>query len=255
LRFPLSKKAQFVTECGIVGEAILRTQQDFDPRDRKNYALEETSARRLLLWLIRGLFRAVSVIQVEGQENLPLDGPVILAANHVNNFDVFPMQLAAPRPIFFMAKAELFNPLLDPLLRTLGAFPVNRGEKDEWALLHARRVLAHGQTLGMFPEGKRSRGGGLSVAKTGAARMAIEMRCPIVPMVVIGTDVLFKRLPRRSHVSIKLLPPILPGSNDTPLSLTDRLMFSIAFELPANMRGVYAEIPRGFGGWQRPFRD
>jgi 1-acyl-sn-glycerol-3-phosphate acyltransferase len=225
----------------------LSITQDFDPRNRKKYYLEETLARRFVFWLIRGLFHTIMVMKVRGQEHLPLDGPVIIAANHVTNFDAFPMQLAVPRAICFMGKAELFNPPLDLLLRILCAFPVNRGEKDEWALRHARNVLAHRQTLGMFPEGTRSRGRGLAVAKTGTARMAIEMNCPIIPMAVIGTDTFFKRFPHRSKVTIKLLPPILPSSNDTPLSLTDRLMFTLAAELPESIRGVYAEVPQGFG--------
>ena len=187
------------------------------------------------------------VMKAEGLENFPLDGPVILAANHVTNFDVFPMQFAVPRAICFMGKAELFNSVLDPLLRVLCAFPVNRGEKDEWALRHAGKVLTHRQTLGMFPEGKRSKGRGLSVAKTGTARLAIETNCPIIPVTVIGTDKFFQRFPHRSPVTVKLLPPILPNPNDTPLSLTDRLMFTIAAELPESMRGVYTEVPKGFG--------
>lgn len=225
----------------------MSVQQDFDPRDRKKYYLEDTPARRFVLWSVRNLFNTVMVMKVVGQENFPFDGPVIVAANHVTNFDVFPMQFALPRIVCFMGKSELFTALLDPLLRVLCAFPVNRGEKDDWALRHARKVLNHGKILGMFPEGKRSRGRGLSVAKTGTARMAIEMNCPIIPMTVVGTDKFFKQFPHRSLVTIKLLSPILPNSNDTPLSLTDRLMFTLASELPESMRGVYAETPKGFG--------
>ena len=174
--------------------------------------------------------------------------PVVIACNHVNNFDVFPMQLSLPRPIFFMAKAELFKfPLMDVALPNLGAFPVYRGEKDAWAMRHARKVLEHRQTLGMFPEGTRNKGRGLGVAKTGTARMAIETGSPIVPMVVTGTDQFFKHFPRRADVTVKLLPPLLPDPGETPLSLTDRLMFSMAAALPEEMRGVYAEIPKGFG--------
>jgi 1-acyl-sn-glycerol-3-phosphate acyltransferase len=228
-------------------EAILNIQQDFDSRDRKKYYLEETNTRRFLFWLIRVFFDTVTVIKLEGRENFPLEGPVIIAANHVTNFDAFPMQFAVPRAICFMGKAELFNTLLDPLLRVLCAFPVNRGDKDEWALRHARKVLAHGQTLGMFPEGTRSKGRGLAVAKTGTARMAIEINCPIIPATVVGTDQVLKRFPRRSDLTIKLLPPILPNPGDTPLSLTDRLMFTLAAGLPESMRGVYAEVPKGFG--------
>jgi 1-acyl-sn-glycerol-3-phosphate acyltransferase len=226
----------------------LNLQHYFDPRDKKKYYLEETPVRRFIFWLIRIFFDSVTVLKMEGSENVPTDGAVIIAANHVTNFDAFPMQFAVPRAICYMGKAELFNNLLlDPLLRILCAFPVNRGEKDEWALHHARKVLMHGQTLGMFPEGKRSKGRGLSVAKTGTARMALDMNCPIVPVAVVGTDQVFKRFPRRSDLTIKVLPPIFPNSSDTPLSLTERLMFTLAAELPESMRGVYDEASNGFG--------
>jgi 1-acyl-sn-glycerol-3-phosphate acyltransferase len=226
----------------------LNTQLDVDPRDRKKYYMEETHVRRFLLGLARQFFRAFMVLEVEGLENFPVDGPVIIAANHITNFDVFPMEFSVPRAICYMGKAELFNTPLDPLLRVLCAFPVIRGEKDEWALRHARKVLANGYTLGMFPEGTRSKGRGLAVAKTGTARMAIEMNCPIMPMIVVGTDHLFKQFPRRSRVTIKMFPPIWPTPGDTPLSLTDHLMFTLAAGLPESMRGVYAEVPKGFGG-------
>jgi 1-acyl-sn-glycerol-3-phosphate acyltransferase len=168
-------------------------------------------------------------------------------ANHVTNFDVFPMQFALPRPIFFMGKAELFkNPLMDLILRNLSGFPVNRGEKDQWAMRHAARVLDHGLTLGMFPEGKRSKGKGLNVAKTGAARLAIEANCPIVLMAVTGSDKFFRRFPHRARVQIKMLPALWPKPEETPLALTDRMMFTLARALPEEMRGVYAELPRGF---------
>jgi 1-acyl-sn-glycerol-3-phosphate acyltransferase len=135
---------------------------------------------------------------------------------------------------------------MDVALRNLGAFPVYRGEKDAWAMKHARRVLAHGQILGMFPEGTRNKGRGLGVAKTGTARMAIESNSPIVPMVLIGTDRFFQHFPRRTIVTVKLLTPLQPNPGETPLALTDRLMFSMAANLPEEMRGVYTETPKGF---------
>jgi len=222
------------------------TSPSFDPRDKKIFVFHATLFRKIVLALIRAVFSLVMDLRVVGREYYPLDGPVILAANHVTNFDVFPMQFALPRPIFYMGKAELFNIALDLILRNLGAFPVNRGEKDEWAMRHAAKVLEHGQTLGMFPEGTRSKGKGLNVAKTGTARLALEANCPIVPMAVIGTDTFFKKFPRRARVVIRMLPPILPRPNDTPLSLTDHLMFTLATGLPASLRGVYSEVPKGF---------
>ena len=197
--------------------------------------------------MLRNFFKLIMKLDVLGGENLPADGAVVLAANHVTNFDVIPMQLSIPRPIFFMGKASLFKiPIFEAAIRDLGAFPVYRGEKDEWAIRHAARVLGNGQVLGMFPEGTRSKGKGLGLAKTGSARLALDANCPIVPMAVIGTGGFFKRFPQRAPVTIKLLPPILPKPGETPLSLTDRVMFALARELPEDKRGVYAEVPKGF---------
>lgn len=220
-----------------------------DPRDKLHFAFHATPFRKFVVFLLGALFKPIMKLDVRGAENLPADGAVVLAANHVTNFDVIPMQLSVPRPIFFMGKASLFKiPVFEAAIRDLGAFPVHRGEKDEWALRHAARVLEHGQVLGMFPEGTRSKGKGLSVAKTGSARLALDANCPIVPMAVIGTDGFFKHFPRRNLVTVKILPPILPKPGETALSLTDRVMFALARELPAAMRGVYAEVPKGFGG-------
>ncbi|MBI3739376.1 MAG: 1-acyl-sn-glycerol-3-phosphate acyltransferase [Chloroflexi bacterium] len=221
---------------------------EFDPRDRKTFYFHATPLRKLTVWLLDHIFRLFMVMDVRGLENFPMDGAVIVASNHVGNFDVFPMQLALPRPIFFMGKAELFKfSLIDILFRNFGAFPVYRGEKDAWALRHARKVLDHGQTLGMFPEGTRSKGRGLGVAKTGTARLAIEANCPIVPMALVGVDRFFARFPHRARVIVTFLSPLLPKPDETPLALTDRLMFALASALPEDLRGVYAEMPRGFG--------
>ena len=217
-----------------------------DPRDKKKFYFTDTPQRRALMGAIRFLFRFVMEMEVQGLENFPHQGPVIIAANHVTSFDVFPIQFALPRPIFFMGKAELFqNPLMDLVIRNLSGFPVNRGDKDQWSMRHAAKVLNHGQVLGMFPEGKRSKGKGLGVAKTGTARLAIDADCPIIPIAVTGSDQFFKPFIRRARVQIKLLPPIMPKTGETPLALTDRLMFTLAQALPEEMRGVYAEMPKG----------
>ena len=219
-----------------------------DPRDRKQFVFHETPRRRFIQWALTQLFRPIMKLEVRGAENVPLDGALIVACNHVTNFDVIPMQISLPRPIFFMGKAELFKFfLIDIVFRNAGAFPVYRGEKDAWAMRHAGKVLEHGQTLGMFPEGHRSKGKGLGVAKTGTARLAIEANCSILPMAITGSDEFFKHFPRRTHVTVTFLPPLFPKPDETPLALTDRLMFSLASALPEELRGVYAEMPKGFG--------
>jgi len=218
-----------------------------DPRDKKKFYFADTPQRRALILLARTLFLPVMKYDVTGLENFPREGAVIVAANHVTSFDVFPMQFALPRVIFYMAKSELFkNPIMDVLIRNLSGFPVQRGEKDQWAMDHALKILRHGETLGMFPEGTRSRGGGLKVAKTGTAKLAIEAGCPIVPMTIVWSDKFFRKFPRRARVHIQIQPPIEPKPGESPLALTDRLMFTLARSLPVEIRGVYTETPQGF---------
>ena len=213
-----------------------------DRRFKTSYPIEETTFHRVLVATIKAIFKSLMKMEVTGMENLPKKGAVIVAANHVTNMDIFPMQLALNRPIFFMGKAELFqNSLVHYLFRNLGAFPVYRGERDEWAFQHSLRLLHAGQVLGMFPEGTRSRGRGLKVAKTGAARLSIDVQCPLIPMSIDGSQRFFKGFPRRNQVTIIIGEEILPEKGELPISLTDRLMFQMARNLPVELRGVYAE--------------
>jgi 1-acyl-sn-glycerol-3-phosphate acyltransferase len=170
------------------------------------YPLEETGFHRFVVNTLRALFKTIMTLEISGEGNLPVEGAVIVAGNHVTNLDIFPMQLALNRPIFFMGKAELFkNPIVHFAFRNLGAFPVYRGERDEWAIMHSKRVLSAGQVLGMFPEGTRSRGRG------------------------------------RNRVRIKIGESIWPESGELPIGLTDRVMFQLAKNLPEELRGVYAQ--------------
>lgn len=215
-----------------------------DPREKKRYYFDYTTFRRVLTPTIQLLFKTIAVIHSSGTEHLPKRGAVILAGNHLTNFDVFPMQFSIERPIFFMAKSELHqNLIMDPILRHLGAFPVQRGQRDEWAMQHAQRVLEHGSVLGMFPEGTRSKGKGLRPAKTGAARLALAVNCPLIPVALTGTHQMFTNFPRRSHIHITFGSPIFPHHNENSLALTDRLMFALAAMLPPELRGAYAERP------------
>lgn len=218
-----------------------------DPRSRLNYPLHETRMHWLIVWLARRVFRLFMDLHVNGIENLPASGAVVVAANHLVMYDVFPLQLALPRMVFYMGKAELFQVgFIHAVFRHLGAFPVYRGERDAWAMDHARNVLAAGQILAMFPEGTRSKGKGLALARPGAARLAIDAGCPLVAVSIDGIQNLFKKFPRRTPVNVVIAPGILPRVDDSPLSLTDQLMYTMAGNLPAELRGVYSELPKGF---------
>jgi len=124
-----------------------------------------------------------------GMAHIPKTGPVIFAANHRSFLDPFVIGMLTRRPVYYVAKRELFeNPVQAWLLNRLGAFPVERGESDERSMSTARAILARGDCLVIFPEGTRIRGGPLSSPKRGVGRLALETGAPIVPVAVIGTD-------------------------------------------------------------------
>lgn len=220
---------------------------DDDPRPRYTYPLHETNFHKFIVWTARHLFPVFAKMEVEGIENVPQKGAAVVAVNHLVMYDVFPVQLAFPRMVFYMGKAELFRiGFVHAIFRQLGAFPVYRGERDAWAMNHARKILAAGQCVAMFPEGTRSNGKGLALARPGAAKLAMEMGCPLVVISVDGIQRLFKEFPRRTIVRVVIAAPIYPTADDSPLALTDRMMFTMAKNLPEGLRGVYTDMPNVF---------
>ena len=219
-----------------------------DPRLEKKYFTQGTLTRSIITFIFRIIFNIIADMEFNGTENIPRQGAAIIAANHMTNFDVFPMQFASSRLIFYMGKAELFkNPIIDWIFRRLGGFPVYRGAHDGWAMDHARKILDLKQVLGMFPEGTRSKGSGLRTAKTGVARLSIEKNVPITPMAVIGTEKITENFPKRTKVIINIGKPIRPHENETSLNLTDRVMFALADMLPDELKGVYSLRHPDFG--------
>jgi glycerol-3-phosphate dehydrogenase (NAD(P)+) len=124
-----------------------------------------------------------------GRRNIPKKGPVILAANHRSFLDPFVVGCCVWRPVYFVAKRELFEKRWQGwLLNRLGAFPIRRGESDEESMATARAVLERGGVLVIFPEGTRIRKGSLGRPKRGAGRLALETGAPVVPVAVMGTE-------------------------------------------------------------------
>jgi len=152
----------------------------------------------MFYWFARGLFRFLFAVfcrwEIEGLENLPERGPVIVVANHVSYWDPIAVGSALPRHVFFMAKKELFSyPVLGHILRWLGAFPVNRGRPDRAALKRAFTLLKDGEVLGIFPEGTRSKTGEMLTPYNGAAYLALQAGVPVCPVGLIGTKKIFYR--------------------------------------------------------------
>jgi 1-acyl-sn-glycerol-3-phosphate acyltransferase len=124
-----------------------------------------------------------------GREHLPRRGPLLLASNHRSFLDPFVIGTLARRPVYYMAKRELFERRwLAWLLNGLGAFPVDRGAGDSAAMDTARAILARGDCVVVFPEGTRVRPGPLGRPRRGVGRLALETGVPVVPVAVIGTE-------------------------------------------------------------------
>ena len=191
------------------------------------------------MYLAIGLLTALPVrllfrVRSSGLENVPRGG-CVLAANHISNFDPWPLGL----PLFprrwlrFMAKAELFWPGLGWILRGGGAFAVRRGESDSDAIERAVELCRKGEIVVMFPEGTR-RAKGLRKKRTarphtGAARVALLAGVPLVPAAIAGTDRLGRLGPLRVVYGRPVAIDDLRGveSHEAAQVATDRLMAEI----------------------------
>ena len=123
-----------------------------------------------------------------GREHIP-DGGVLLASNHRSFLDPFVIGCCLPRPIYFVAKQELFkNPLIGWFLNAMGAFPIRRGASDDESMDTARALLERGQAVVIFPEGTRIRTGSLQPPKRGVGRLALESGKPVVPIAVTNSE-------------------------------------------------------------------
>jgi 1-acyl-sn-glycerol-3-phosphate acyltransferase len=128
-------------------------------------------------------------MQRVGREHLPRSGPLLLASNHRSFLDPFVIGTLVRRPVYYMAKRELFEKRWQAsVLNALGAFPVDRGAGDGDAMETARAILARGDCVVVFPEGTRMRGGPLGDPKRGIGRLALETGAPVAPVAVIGSD-------------------------------------------------------------------
>jgi len=124
-----------------------------------------------------------------GREHIPAEGPVIVASNHRSFLDPFVIGTMARRPMYYVAKKELFKHRWQAwILNSLGAFPVDRGAHDEDTIATAKAILGRGDIVLIFPEGTRTRPGALGKPKRGVGRLALETGVPIVPVAVIGTE-------------------------------------------------------------------
>ncbi len=152
----------------------------------------------LLKWVLVGpLLRLVFRPRTEGADHVPVEGPAILASNHLSYADWLFMPLTLPRRVTFVAKAEYFTTpgikgwFQKKFFSGAGQVPIDRSGANaaEGALASAKKILGNGELFGIYPEGTRSHDGKLYRGKTGIARLALETHAPVIPVAVLGTDV------------------------------------------------------------------
>lgn len=232
-------------------ETLSQTNKSSDWRDQVDWPLYEKRRVKLLKVCGRIWFLPLYHIECAGLEHIPLEGPCILAPNHIAAFDPVVLSLYLPRHVFFMTKIELYrNAFMRWFIRHWGAFPVERGQRDAWAIEQASRVLQAGQILCMFPEGTRNKGQvKLAKGKVGTAKLALQHQAPVLPTAILGTH-LIRPGRARPTVTIQVGRPLdlvaLAGSppyeQHTLREMTTIIMQQIAAMLPPQHRGVYAKM-------------
>lgn len=200
----------------------------------------------LLKYVLLGpLLRLAFRPTIEGAENIPESGGVLMASNHLAVIDSFVLPLMVSRRMTFPAKREYFTePGFKGWLKKLffsgaGQVPIDRsgGSAAQEAMDTCIRLLREGRLVGIYPEGTRSPDGRLYKGKTGMAKMALEARVPVVPVAMFGTDranPIGSRMCRPCKVHIKIGKPLdfsrydgLSGDRFVERSITDEIMYEL----------------------------
>ncbi|VBB07961.1 phospholipid/glycerol acyltransferase [Lucifera butyrica] len=186
---------------------------------------------------LRLIFRVFFRWEITGRENIPAEGGVIIAANHVSLFDPPVLGCAiSKRRIHFMAKEELFAiPIFGWLITKFHAFPVRRGVADRTAIRTTISLLEQGEVVGVFPEGTRSKTGMLGKAEPGVAMIASKVGATVVPAALTGTNKVFRDGFIFSRFTVKFGEPIkvdkAKADKETLDALSRKIMDEIAILL------------------------
>jgi 1-acyl-sn-glycerol-3-phosphate acyltransferase len=213
--------------------------------------------------LICILVRILCKIDGEQVDKLPLDGPFILFANHVNFLEVPVLHCRLrPRKVFGLAKAEAWdNRLLGWLYDQWHAIPIRRGEPDIGALRCALNALKDGGILALAPEGTRSRHGRLQRAHSGVVTLALRSGAPLWPLVFHGGEAIGRnvRRLRRTPFHIRVGEPFRIEIGQERLTgalrqqIADEIMYRMAALLPPQYRGEYANLDAAADTHLRPY--
>ncbi|MBA3419924.1 MAG: 1-acyl-sn-glycerol-3-phosphate acyltransferase [Geodermatophilaceae bacterium] len=210
--------------------------------------------KAILTPILHTLFRP----KVEGLENIPEKGAAILAPSHMAFCDSVFLPLMVPRRVTFLAKQEYFTGkgikgrVIRAFMRGIGMVPIDRtsGSAARAAMETGVRILSEGKLLGVYPEGTRSPDGRLYRGKTGVARMALDARVPVIPVVMSGTDKVQpagRIIPRIHRIRIRIGVPLdfsrydgLSGDRFVERSMTDEIMYELMMLSGSEYVDMYA---------------
>ncbi len=215
-----------------------------------------TSIRVILLLL----FRILLGMKINGLNNVPRTGGVLVVSNHLHNADPVLISAAMPRPMHYMAKKELMSvPVIGKVIQFGGAFPVDRGKADRKAIQMATERLQQGIPVGMFPEGTRSVSRQIERALPGAGLIALRGTVPILPVANVGSERLpfngSKQMHRgegedtgRWRVTITFgepftIPTAPDGKRLSSEEAINLAMEKVAAMLPESYRGIFGDRP------------
>ncbi|MBN9201131.1 MAG: 1-acyl-sn-glycerol-3-phosphate acyltransferase, partial [Microbacterium chocolatum] len=204
--------------------------------------------------IVKAIFRPWIV----GRRNVPAEGGAILASNHLSFVDSVFLPLMIDRPVAFLAKSDYFTGkglkgwATRVFFKATGQLPIDRsgGKASEASLNTGLQVLGRGELLGIYPEGTRSPDGKLYRGRTGIARMALEARVPVVPVVMVDTDTMMPigtRIPRVARVGVVIGEPLdfsrfegMEGDRYILRSITDEIMVALQRLGEQEYEDVYA---------------
>ena len=217
--------------CGVAG---------YETGEYHSHAVDR-GVNFVVYMLVRGILQPIFHVYFRmrrfGREHIPRTGPVILAANHRSFLDPFVIGTLIRRPVYYMAKRELFEKRWQAwVLNALGAFPVDRGASDRDAMHTARAILERGDCVVVFPEGTRMRGGPLGDPRRGVGRLALETGVPVVPVAVVGSDEVrrgWRIRPRKVRLRVGRplrFPTVDPCSPALAAAVTERIWACVSLQ-------------------------
>ena len=198
--------------------------------------------------MMGGVLRAFSMWRVEGADNVPPTGGLIVVANHLSNVDPPVLACSVPRRLRYLAKSGVFKPGVATFLEAYGAHPLDRAGNDAAAFLWARNLLKDGGALALFPEAHRNPSAGLQRPMPGIALMALRTGVPILPVGITGTErlgplwrIAFPTGKIRVRIGAPFTLPAVRGrvGREQLESLADSIMAHVSDLLPPEYRGVY----------------